>query len=216
MRLFRVCSPIPPGVTGWQRPRTYGVTDAEHRNHTRPELQLIIRRPGAGVSRRLPALRSRPGTAASAASAASAYCVIAALLLVQAVRITGHYEGVVRNYAENEPVLGGSDFPAFYMGAKLMASSHRQELYDEEAQAREVVAVKGYGDDLSQDSTWYRYYNPPAYSLLIAPLALLPVRQAYLLTVTLNLVGTVAPGLAHWAPSCAGVNPLPRSQSGRS
>lgn len=188
MRLFRVCIPIPADVTGWQRPRTYGVASAEHRNRARPELQLIVRRPGPRVARPLAARRPRLG----AAAAASAYCVVTVLLLVQAARIIGHYEGVVRNYGINDPVLGGSDFPAFYMGAKLMVSSQRQALYDEEAQAREVVSVKGYGDDLSHDSTWFRYYNPPAYSVLIAPLAVLPVRQAYLVTVTLNLVGAAA------------------------
>jgi dolichol kinase len=36
---------------------------------------------------------------------------------------------------------------------------------------------------------WYRYYNPPAYSLLLAPLTLLEVQPAYAVTLALNVIG---------------------------
>lgn len=117
---------------------------------------------------------------------------LAALVYVLAGQLLAtarDYQSLLRNYQSNpRALLDSSDFLAFYMGGKLMLSSDRGRSYDEEAQARAILPLKGHGEDLSQDSGWYRYYNPPAYSLVLAPLTLLEPDRAYLVTVALNLI----------------------------
>jgi hypothetical protein len=110
------------------------------------------------------------------------------VLAWQLITAASGYRQVIRDFNSKIPALGGSDFPAFYMGAKLFASTDRRLSYDDKTQAKTILAIKGYGEDLGQDSGWFRYYNPPAYSLLLAPLTLLPLKPAYLLTIALNIV----------------------------
>jgi len=117
-----------------------------------------------------------------------ALALLALALAAQTPSLIAGYQGIARDFETDRPLLGGSDFPAFFMGGRLMLSSSRGHMYDDQTQARVALEVKGLGSDPSQDSPWYRYYNPPAYSLLLAPLALLPVRTAFLVTLALNAV----------------------------
>jgi hypothetical protein len=119
--------------------------------------------------------RKSPAVASAALSArrlpswpTAIVCFAFATILVwQLARVGDDYPQIVKDYESHLPRLGGSDFPAFYMGAKLFVTDPAHA-YDETAQARTILELKGYGDDLSQDSTWYRYYNPPAFSFLWA------------------------------------------------
>ena len=45
-------------------------------------------------------------------------------------------------------------------------------------------------NDLSKDSDWSRYYNPPVYSMVLAPFAMFEIHRAYGLTLIVNLIGT--------------------------
>ena len=125
---------------------------------------------------------------------AGAALALASLLLWQGWQTIHLYRGLVPMYQNREPpLLADSDWPAFYAGARLFVSAERERSYNQEAQAREVLRVKGFApDDLDQDSPWYRYYNPPAYSVFLAPLTLLDLRTAYLVTVAVNVAGLLA------------------------
>src|SRR5207249_1727212 len=46
-------------------------------------------------------------------------------------------------------------------------------------------------NDPQKYSNWDQYYNPPIYSILLAPLVLLPIRIAFGLTLLLNAFGLV-------------------------
>ncbi len=129
---------------------------------------------------------SRPSGRTRARGATLATAAVAIILLWQLIAVAGNYRQIAKDYETPLPRLGGSDFPAFYMGAELFLQDPARS-YEQASQARTILEAKGYGGDLSQDSTWYRYYNPPAYSLLLAPLTLLDVRQAYLVTVAANV-----------------------------
>jgi hypothetical protein len=123
---------------------------------------------------------------------AFALALLGLVLAAQTPSLLAGYRGIARDFESDRPLLGGSDFPAFFVGGKLMLSSGRSRMYEEQTQARAVLEVKGLGADLSQDSPWYRFYNPPAYALLLAPLSLLPVRTAFLVTVAVNAVALAA------------------------
>ena len=100
------------------------------------------------------------------------------------------YYGVVEMPLLGEkPILGGSDFPAFYAGSKLFFAD-TSHAYDADAQTRAILAAKGYGPEHEEKgSQWYRYYNPPVYSVLLAPLTLFEVRTAFALTLLINAAG---------------------------
>jgi hypothetical protein len=112
------------------------------------------------------------------------------VLAWSAVRMADEYAGLAGMPFDSEvPVLGGSDFPAFYGGARLLLTDPANA-YDDDAQLRAILAAKGYGPDhVEQGSPWYRYYNPPVFSLLLAPLTLLDVRAAFGIMLVINLGG---------------------------
>jgi hypothetical protein len=116
--------------------------------------------------------------------------LLAAVIVVTGFRMLDDYDGVLRlPFRHGVPRLGGSDFPAFYAGATL-ATRHPSQAYDGDRQGRETARVLGLDPD-SEESTspWFRYYNPPFYSLLLSPLTLIPVKVAFVLTWGINALG---------------------------
>ena len=111
---------------------------------------------------------------------------LSVFLLWHAYSVIDEYTGNVDIARSGRPTMGGSDFPAFYGGAKLFLSSP-PDAYNDAAQARFILAAKRLKPE--EDSSWYRYYNPPAYSLVLAPLTLLDVHDAYFVSLGLNTVG---------------------------
>ena len=104
--------------------------------------------------------------------------------------MAGEYAGVVSLPFDREvPYLGGSDFPAFYGGTKLFLDDPANA-YDPDSQLQAILEAKGYGREHEEaGSAWYRYYNPPAYSLLLSPLTLLDLQTAFAVTLAINLAG---------------------------
>src|SRR5688572_24263361 len=115
---------------------------------------------------------------------------MALLIVYQGAQILGEYEGIgelIRN--DEVPVLDGSDFPAFYGGTRLFLDDPFNA-YAELPQTQAIYAAKGLGEP-TDGSHWYRYYNPPVYSLLLSPLTLLEIHTAYAVTLVLNFIGLI-------------------------
>ena len=117
-----------------------------------------------------------------------ALVLLALLLAWNAYRIADEYYRLFAlPFQHHVRDLGGSDFPAFYGGARLFLEDP-SHAYDPDAQGREIAVVKSRPAENVSD--WERYYNPPVYSLLLAPLTLFDLHTAYLLSFLLNAAGT--------------------------
>jgi alpha-1,2-mannosyltransferase/arabinofuranan 3-O-arabinosyltransferase len=113
---------------------------------------------------------------------------LALFFLYQGAQLFGDYRGIVEMMTDGEPpLLDRSDFPAFYGGARLFLDDPANA-YADLPQTQAIYAAKGLAE-ADAGAQWYHYYNPPFYSLLLAPLMLLDVRMAYAVTLAVNGLG---------------------------
>ncbi|MGE0056677.1 MAG: glycosyltransferase 87 family protein [Dehalococcoidia bacterium] len=123
----------------------------------------------------------------SAVLKGAAIALLLLFLSVRTVAIADDYYGIALiPFLPQFHDLGGSDFPAFYGGAELFLSDP-SEAYDGDAQARAIAVAKMRPAD--QTSSWERFYNPPVYSLLLAPLTVFDIHTAFALSLLVNAIG---------------------------
>jgi glycosyl transferase family 87 len=106
-----------------------------------------------------------------------------------ALRLTEQYRGILKMpFLDHLGDFGGSDFPAFYAGAKLFLVDPGRA-YDPDAQGQAVLEAKRKRPE--EASNWDRYYNPPIYSLILAPLTAFEMKTAFGLALIANVVGLI-------------------------
>src|SRR5688572_24197653 len=81
------------------------------------------------------------------------------------VTVTGRDIDKAVSAGENQ-LPGVYDFPTFYSTGQAVADGKLAGIYKELGWKHEY---------------FFRFYNPPAYAILLTPLTLLPIQQAYLL-----------------------------------
>jgi hypothetical protein len=106
-----------------------------------------------------------------------------------ALRVTEEYRGILKMpFLDNLGDFGGSDCPAFYAGAKLFLADPGRA-YDPDAQGQAVLEAKRKRPE--DASNWNRYYNPPVYSLILAPLTAFEMKTAFGLVLIANVAGLI-------------------------
>jgi hypothetical protein len=121
---------------------------------------------------------------------ALAFAALVLYFLWSGVEMLDETRGVLAlPFDRDVPYLDGSDFPAFYAGSRLFLNDPHSA-YEPETQREAILQARGYAPGWQDPGEqWLRYYNPPAYSLLLAPLTLLELRAAFALTLLLNAAG---------------------------
>jgi len=116
--------------------------------------------------------------------------LLALFLVYRLISITDEYRGIVRMpFLPHIGDFGGSDFSAFYGGAQLFVADP-SNAYDPVEQTRVINRNKHQPED--SDFPWNRYYNPPAYSLILAPLTLLTLTGAFNTALGVATLGAVS------------------------
>jgi len=91
------------------------------------------------------------------------------------------------------PLLRGlDDFTVFYTAGRLARKGKFGALYDPSRIGTEILRDRGFQDPETAIQTdtaepYYRYYNPPAWAILTAPLTLLSMKEAYVVAGVINL-----------------------------
>ncbi len=135
---------------------------------------------------------ARPSARLRSLGAIVVVIALASWFAFEGVTLVRDFIGDVDRYYENDGiVLWGSDFPAFYGGAKLFLNDPGNA-YEPNAQVAAILKAHDNPAEPGEGWVWLRYYNPPFYSLLLAPLTALDVRTAFVVTLGLNAAATVA------------------------
>lgn len=143
--------------------------------------------------------QSRPRTIFLVLNAVLVVAMVVTMLVHGATalprRIDQMQEGLSRNAVPLFRHL--DDFTVFYAGAKLAREGRIGEIYEPTVIVPAILEIRGYGSpEVVARNIGYepflRYYNPPVWALLTAPVTLVSPHTAYRLLTVLNLFAVFA------------------------
>jgi hypothetical protein len=125
------------------------------------------------------------------------FAVVAAFLLAsKGVALVRHYHEIIQAAYEAPgppkfPFAG--DVTVFYTAGEVAVSGQRDHLYDPDYFVPKVFETQGFqkGDPRAGNGAWSKFYNPPFFALLLAPLTLFELHTAYLVVIGVNIAAGV-------------------------
>ncbi|HXH23509.1 MAG TPA: glycosyltransferase family 87 protein [Dehalococcoidia bacterium] len=125
----------------------------------------------------------------------AAAVLLAVYMAYKALDLMQTYEEIISTAYEAKgppkfPEAG--DITVFYTAGDVIVSEERSRLYDPDYFIPRVFETQGWqpGDVYAGDGKWSRFYNPPAFALVLAPLSLVDLHTAYLIVLGLNIAAT--------------------------